>query len=171
MNTFNEKHTTPDGVSEPDTYLDAARKKVSDDSLLSALSLVIRANVEYAKGVTDLISCDLEREDKLDEIRDQLNNLTNRTEQLITSQQELLRAIAAKEIENNHYIDKKFTPLYKGAGLKDDGTDYAPADKWVVKFQEAIQSRLFMIITGAIIFWIGKLLFSGAAEKLSTLAK
>ena len=165
MDTLERKNTTPDGAYL-DAQLDAARNKVSNDSLLSALSLVIRANVEYAKGVTDLISCDLEREDKLDEIKDDLHKLVSKTEQLITSQETLLRAISSKNTEDQKYLDKKLGPLYKGAGLKEDGTEYAPADKWVVKFTEAIQSRLFMIVTGAILFWIAKVVLSGLVDKV-----
>jgi len=164
------KKPTPNSVSH-DTNLDEARQKVSDDSLLSALSLVIRANVEYAKGVTDLISCDLEREDKLDEIKDKLNNLTSRTEHLISSQEVLLRAITSKESVSAAHLEKKLGPLYKGIGLREDGSDYAPADKWVVKLQEAVQTRLFLIISGAIIFWLGKIVFSGITDKISTMVK
>ena len=166
MVTQDKNNTTLNGASSYDAQLNAARQKVSDDSLLSALSLVIRANVEYAKGVTDLISCDLEREDKLDEIRDDLTKLVSKTEQLIVSQEILLKAISSKNIEDQKYLDKKLGPLYKGAGLKEDGTEYAPADKWVVKLTDAIQSRLFMIITGAILFLVAKIILSGLIDKV-----
>ena len=165
MDTPENKNTAPNGVLS-EAQIEAARNKVSNDSLLSALSLVIRANVEYAKGVTDLISCDLEREDKLDEVRDDVKRLVFRTEQLISSQEVLLKAISNKNTEDQQYLDKKLGPLYKGAGLKEDGTEYAPADKWVVKFTDAIQSRLFMLVTGAILFWIAKLAVGGLVDKV-----
>ena len=165
MDTSKKQTGTPDGVLT-NSQLDAARQKVSDDSLLSALSLVIRANVEYAKGVTDLISCDLEREDKLDEIKDAIKDLASRTEHLISSQEVLLRAITTKDSVSEKILTDKLAPIYRGVGLKDDGTDFTPADKWVVKLQEATKSNIFMIVAGAIMFWLAKLVLSGIADKI-----
>lgn len=51
------------------------RNKPTDESLLTALSLVIKANVEYAKGVTDLISSDLSNTHALEDIQTDLGDL------------------------------------------------------------------------------------------------
>lgn len=136
----------------------------ADDSLLSALSLVIRANVEYAKGVTDLISSDLDRDDKLNEIKDELKLLVSKTEKLIESQETLLKAIQSKDSIGQKYLDEKLEPLYKEAGLREDGSEYPPADRWVVKLQQAVQSKVFVVIATALVIWLAKIVLGNTIK-------
>ena len=158
-----ERNTTTTGSSIEGQFA-AARQKVTDDSLMSTLSLVIRANVEYAKGVTDLISSDLEREDKLDEIKASLKDLEYRTQQLIASQEQLLSAIKNHETADHIYLDKKLSPLYKAASLQEDGTEYKPADKTVMKITDALNSKIIMVVAGAIITWIAKIIIGSLTK-------
>lgn len=164
------KQSTNTEASNPevDAYLQAASQKVSDDALLTALSVVIRANVEYAKGVTELISSDLDRTERLAEIGQELTKLTAKTQELINSQQTLLNAINSREDENQKYLDKKLSPLYKEAGLRYDGTEYSPSDKFFLTVQKALKSRLLAVIAGAVIVWVVKLIYSGLVEKATS---
>jgi hypothetical protein len=139
------------------------RQDLSNESLLTALSLVIKANVEYAKGVTDLISSDLTKEDKLSEIQMDLKELLSKTETLIKTQEDLLETLESRGEVNRQHLDKKLAPLYKSAGLKDDGTEYSPTDKVVVKLQSALNSKLMVILAGAILLWIAKLIIAAFA--------
>jgi hypothetical protein len=150
-----------DGASSlEEEALISKRQEVSNESLLTALSLVIKANVEYAKGVTDLISSDLNKDNELHEIRVDLKELLTKTETLISTQQELLRALDARNDTSKQHLDKKLAPLYKSAGLKEDGTEYSPTDKVVVKLQTALSSKLVLIFAGSLLLWVAKLVIA-----------
>ena len=132
---------------------DAIRNKTTDESLLTALSLVIKANVEYAKGVTDLISSDLSNTHALEDIQTDLGDLCKKTEQLIQSQQNLLSAIN----DSKGYLDSRLRPIYKANGLREDGSEYSPSDRVVISIQNAINNKIVMLIAGGIIFLVTKL--------------
>lgn len=150
-----------DGASSiSEEALISKRQEVSNESLLTALSLVIKANVEYAKGVTDLISSDLTKDDKLSEIQIDLKELLTKTETLISTQQDLLKTLEARNDTNKQHLDRKLAPLYKSAGLKEDGTEYSPSDKIVVKLQTALSSKLVLIFAGTLLLWIAKIVIA-----------
>lgn len=140
-----------------------------DDALLHALSLVLSANGDYARSVANLLESDLEKEQSLEDIKEKIDALSQDTDKLIRSQEQLVELLGSfneeyKEFldqalldagkKQQDYLDKKFSTLFKNAGLKDDGTEYGPSDQLIVKVKSLLSNELWILATGAVLYQI-----------------
>ncbi|MCI4437500.1 MAG: hypothetical protein JHC33_11895 [Ignisphaera sp.] len=148
-----------------DTLVDTARR--SDDPLLGALSLVLAANHDYAKSVSNLLSTDLSHGQTLAELKEKISELTNSTNKLIASQEALLDALSElpdqhkelfeliiKSHEQRHetYLDSKFSKLFEAAGLKKDGEEFGEADGLIRKIKYFASRQVMTVVAGMIIY-------------------
>lgn len=140
----------------------------SDDALVHALSLVLTANGEYAKSVSSLLENDLQKQQSLDELKKLITNLITATNVLINAQNDALKTI--EEFSDAYYkddikeslvelfseqrkeMDKKFTKLFVENGLKEDGTEYSPADKIIIKLKKVLGNQLWILVSGIILY-------------------
>jgi cysteinyl-tRNA synthetase len=148
-----------------DTLVDTARR--SDDPLLGALSLVLAANHDYAKSVSNLLSTDLSHGQTLAELREKISELTNSTNKLIASQEYLLEALSdlpdqhkelfeliIKSHEQRHeiYLDSKFSKLFQAAGLKKDGEEFGEADGLIRKIKYFTSRQVMTVVVGMMLY-------------------
>ncbi len=144
-----------------------------DDALLHALSLVLTTNSEYAKSVHELLEADLKREQTLGQIEDTVKQLVDETKKLIESQDKLTtllkafndeykdtldEAINDSDTRQQDYLNSKFSALFLNLGLKADGTEHSPSDKFIIKVKSAFSQQLWLFITGVILYHIALLI-------------
>lgn len=144
-----------------------------DDALLHALSLVLSTNSEYAKSVHELLDSDLTREQVIGQIDNKIKELVDQTKRLIESQEDLTNVLTAfnenyKDVLNEvmvesderqqEYFDNKLSALFVNLGLKSDGTDYLPTDKFIIKIKTIFSQQLWLLIIGAVIYHMALLL-------------
>lgn len=169
---INDSYENNERVSQQQEKIYIETKRV-DDALLHALSLVLSANGEYARSVSALLEADLERDASLSEAIDLIKDLVRDTQSLIKSQEELKSILggfsqqyssilnkALVDVVDNQkeYLDEKFIGLFKFAGLKEDGTEYPPADKVIVKLRSAILHQLWLLASGGVLFYLANLI-------------
>jgi cysteinyl-tRNA synthetase len=148
-----------------DTLVDTARR--SDDPLLGALSLVLAANHDYAKSVSNLLSTDLSQGQTLAELKEKISELTNNTNKLIASQEDLLEALSElpdqhkelfeliiKSHEQRHeiYLDSKFSKLFQAVGLKKDGEEFGEADGLIRKLKYFAGKQVMIVVVGMLLY-------------------
>ena len=147
-----------------DSVLDNRRV---DDTLLQALSLVLSSNSEYARSMSALLENDLEREQLVSQINNKVFDLYNETKKLVESQEnltEILNKLSNDIVSGSNegqkiYLDTKFAPIYTNLGLKIDGTDYNPADKFLMTLKKFTIDRIWYIAGGAVIYHFIRLIF------------
>lgn len=155
-----------------DTLLNDNRRV--DDALLHALSLVLSSNSEYARSVSALLENDLSREQTIGQLTGSSKELLENTRKLIASQEQLKDLLEGmnedykqflEEAIGNHlgiqkvYMDQKFKALFENAGLKEDGSNYGPTDKLVLKTKAIFTQEVWVMAVGALIYWLGTLAF------------
>lgn len=148
-----------------DALVDTARR--SDDPLLGALSLVLAANHDYAKSVSSLLSTDLSQGQSLNEIKERLAVLLQKTELLVTSQEELLQILnelpevykeavefMIKQHEERHsaYLDAKFSRMFEAVGLKKDGEAHGEADSLIRKVKYLLSKQVMTVVIGMVLY-------------------
>ena len=170
--TFSESAEAPKKQRKP--YPEAKPLEVAlndtrrvDDALLHALSLVLSSNSEYARSVHALLENDLDREQLIDQINGKVKELLEQTKKLIQSQEslsELLNefndeykgvvetAMSEANEKQQDYMNEKFSALFIATGLKADGTEYSPIDKFILKVKSVLINQLWVLVTGAAIY-------------------
>ena len=156
---------TPINRKRVDTLVDTARR--SDDPLLSALSLVLAANHDYAKSVSSLLSTDLSQGQTLAELKEKISELIRNTNKLILSQEELQAALAempdqykelfeliikVHEQRSETYLDSKFSKLFEASGLKKDGEQFGEADGLIRKVKYLASKQVMTVIVGMLLY-------------------
>ena len=144
------------------------RERKSDEALLHALSLVLNANSDYAKSVSSLLEGDLQKQQSLDELKNLIADLIKATNNIIQSQNNALKVL--EEFSDSYYkddlkvsllelfeeqkkeTDKKFAMLFKESGLKEDGTEYGPTDKFIVSLKTNIGRYLWYLMSSVLIY-------------------
>jgi hypothetical protein len=48
--------------------------------------------------------------------------------------------------------------LFRASGLKDDGTDYNPTDKLIVRFRSVIFQMLWMLVSGGVLYYLAAMI-------------
>lgn len=141
----------------PISPLDPKLNSDADDQLLSILSIVVKSNVEYTKGVTELIASDVEKRKRIDSLTETTEELVRAVEKLEEAQEELTNKVD-EALQHHMELKSKFKPLYVTMGLKEDGTEFSPSDKLVVKVKAALSHKLTLIVVGVILTYAIKFL-------------
>ena len=148
-----------------DALVNTARR--SDDPLLGALSLVLAANHDYAKSVSSLLNTDLSQGQSLTEIKERLTLLLQKTDTLVSSQEELLQLLnelpetykeavefmlKAHEERHSIYLDAKFSRMFQAVGLKKDGEDLGEADSLIRKVKYLVSKQVMSVVVGMVLY-------------------
>lgn len=181
---LSNESSVPINRKRVDTLVDTARR--SDDPLLGALSLVLAANHDYAKSVSNLLSTDLSQGQTLTELKEKITELNKNTTNLLESQEELLTAISelpdlhkelfeviikAHENRNEAYMDSKFSKLFEAAGLKKDGEQFGEADGLIRKVKYLVSKQVMTVVVGMLLYNIALWIIGHAQGALHTLPK
>lgn len=141
----------------------------ADDALLHALSLVLSSNSEYARSIHSLLENDLNNGHTIDEIGNKVRELLEQTEKLIDSQTELSNLLTTfnneyKDVvqtamiksneKQQEYLNSKFSYLFLNLGLKSDGTEYSPVDRFFIKLKTTLSNQLWLLFVGIILYHI-----------------
>lgn len=148
-----------------ESLVDAARR--SEDPLLGALSLVLAANHDYAKSVSSLLTTDLSQGQSLTEIKERLTTLIQKTDTLVTSQEELLAVlntipethktifetvIHAQALKQESFLNDKFSKIFEAVGLKKDGDSFGEADSLIRKVKYLVSKQVMTVIIGMCLY-------------------
>lgn len=141
----------------------------ADDALITALSLVLSANSDYAKSLSVLLENGTNNDAVLENLEDHAAELLALTNRLIQSQEALVNILNDHKEEldalivklnkdQQEYMDKKFSAMFVRLGLKNDGTEHAPTDKIVVTIKKLLTKEIYLLIAGAILWHLFTLL-------------
>lgn len=179
-----DQPAVPINQKRVDTLVDTARR--SDDPLLGALSLVLAANHDYAKSVSNLLSTDLSQGQILTEVKERITTLIKSTNALLASQEELQdrliglpdehkelfeMLIKAHEQRSELYMESKFSKLFEAAGLKKDGETYGEADGLIRKVKYLLSKQVMTVVVGMLLYNIALWVIGHAQGAFHSLPK
>ena len=149
-----------------DSAASALLEHRADDALLHALSLVLSSNSEYARSMHSLLENDLSNGHTINDIGNKVKDLLEQTEKLIDSQNELSTILTTFNSEykdvvqtamiksnekQQEYMNAKFSFLFLNLGLKSDGTEYSPVDRFFIKLKTTLSNQLWLLFVGIIL--------------------
>ena len=141
----------------------------ADDALITALSLVLTANSDYAKSLSLLLETGNTNDKILKDLEEQAQELLELTKNLIRSQEALVNILTEHKEEldalivklnkdQQEYMDTKFSAMFVRLGLKSDGTEHGPADTIIVTLKKMLTKEFYLLVVGAIIWQLLTLL-------------
>lgn len=122
----------------------------SDSFLLEALTAIIKANVEYNKGVAELLESDSQKRQKLEKLTDDLEDVLLEVKKLSDNHHKLSIQVDEALAFHRNMVNK-FKPIYVSMGLKEDGSEHGPTDKLVIKFKHFFFHKISLLLAGALI--------------------
>lgn len=152
-----------------DNATDTLLEHRADDALLHALSLVLSSNSEYARSIHSLLETDLNNGHTINEVDNKVRELLEQTEKLIDSQDALSillttfnseykdvvqTAMIRSNEKQQEYMNSKFSFLFLSLGLKSDGTEYSPVDRFFIRLKTTLSNQLWLLFVGIILYHI-----------------